>query len=287
MRDSYFPYPNIKIQGPTEEYLRKAKGCLNRIRSMARGAEFFTAINGSGHTLTIKQWGGGDSGNSCGFTMSAYTRLSKAIESNQADVFRVELGKAVAKAESQGISKDFIAKQLSEGLLPTTYKTSKNIGAPKSRVTVPVAQQKSGKSIMAYHQHKAMQARAFLDELIKGTRNLSHVSKAWKNDLQRILRKHLRPGPGCSCSVYFMPDYYAAASGNAAVRNRPPTIGLAHEMVHAYRAMYGLTLHVYYRGKDLEEVITTGFPPYQYERFSENIFRTQYKGEEHKIRTRY
>ncbi|PXF57232.1 MAG: hypothetical protein C4B58_10480 [Deltaproteobacteria bacterium] len=289
MRSSYYPYPNIQIEGLTEEYIRKIKGCLNRIHSMARGAEFMMTINSSGHILTIKPWGGGDSGNACGFGnyKNGLTRLSKAIKYNEADEFKVELSKAVTKAESSGISRDYIATQLSEGVLPATYKTADNIGAPSSRASVPAPYKKSGKTRMAYHQHQAMRARSFLEELIKGSRNLTYVPQGWKNDLQRILRQWLRPGNGCSCSVYFQPDHYASTSGNAAVRNRPPTIGLAHEMVHAYRAMYGMTLEVYHNGKDLEEVITTGFPPYQYERFSENIFRTQYKGEEQRIRTEY
>ena len=287
MSESYYPYSNIKMESTSDEYIRKVKGCLNRILSMARGAEFLTAINSSGRTLTVKGWGGGDSGNSCGMNIDGYALLSKAIKRDLSAEFTTELGKAVAKAEASGMKRDFFASQLSEGVLPTTHKTSDNIGAPKSRVQVPQVNQGSGKTIMDYHGQKATEARTFLDELIAGTRSLSDVPAEWKNDLQRLLRNFLRPGPGCSCNVYFNPNDFCAASGNAAVKNRPPTIGLAHEMVHAYRAMHGLTVYVYYNGDDLEEVITSGFPPYQYEKFSENIFRTQYKGDEQRIRTNY
>lgn len=293
MISSYYPYGKIKIQSSSDDtYIRKVKGCLNRICSMARGPEFLSAISGSGHTLTIMHpahRGNGKPGNACRRMDGQHscTLLTQAIKYNLNDAFKKELGKAVAKAEKCGMKRDFIAKQLSEGLLPVTYKSSQNVKRPTSRVVVPGSQNMSGASIMAYHGNQAMLSMAFLDELIEGTRTLSHVSADWKKDLQRILRNFLRPGKGCNCQVFFDPDRTFACCTNDALTNRPPTIGLAHELVHGYRAMHGLYLNVTYGRKKLEEVITTGMAPYQYEKFSDNIFRTQYKGEEQKIRKNY
>ena len=60
-----------------------------------------------------------------------------------------------------------------------------------------------------------------------------------------------------------------------AMKNRHPALGLVHEMIHAYHSATGRNMRVRNGGGNLEEVITTGLPPYQYEEFSDNRFRTE------------
>jgi hypothetical protein len=57
---------------------------------------------------------------------------------------------------------------------------------------------------------------------------------------------------------------------------RPPAIGLAHELCHAWRNAVGQRLFddAISCGLDDDEVMTTGISPYQYEKYSENLFRS-------------
>ena len=61
------------------------------------------------------------------------------------------------------------------------------------------------------------------------------------------------------------------------MHKRPPAIGLAHELIHALHAAQGVDLWwVVKNNHHLEEVITTGMAPYQYEALSDNKMRTQW-----------
>jgi hypothetical protein len=105
--------------------------------------------------------------------------------------------------------------------------------------------------------------------------------------LQRTLRPWLQQGRGTPCTIGFDPDQTYPCDADPARRNRPPVIGLAHEMVHAWHFMTGKVLDVRNWNFDLEEVITTGFAPYNYEPYSENLFRTQFKNQRLIIRETY
>lgn len=77
------------------------------------------------------------------------------------------------------------------------------------------------------------------------------------------------------------------ARGGATERKlvyRPPGIGLVHELIHAWRNVNGLR---YFKDKEKvldaatpdDEVMTTGFPPYNNEKYSENVFRSLWRTE--------
>jgi hypothetical protein len=70
---------------------------------------------------------------------------------------------------------------------------------------------------------------------------------------------------------------------------RPPAIGLAHELCHAWRNVTGQRFFedATRAGVDDDEVMTTGFPPYENEVISENMFRAQWVGETLRMRTDY
>jgi hypothetical protein len=73
------------------------------------------------------------------------------------------------------------------------------------------------------------------------------------------------------------------------MEKRPPAIGLAHELCHAWRNATGQRLFddATSCGFDDDEVMTTGFPPYQFERFTENMFRAQFPGMTLPLRVNY
>jgi hypothetical protein len=65
-----------------------------------------------------------------------------------------------------------------------------------------------------------------------------------------------------------------------------------HELVHAWRNVAGLRLFddAQACGLDDDEVMTTGFPPYTYEKYTENKFRLVWHvggGEKLDVRTDY
>lgn len=85
------------------------------------------------------------------------------------------------------------------------------------------------------------------------------------------------PGWGLSPKVKFNPLGQWHCVHDPAMHQRPAAIGLAHELIHALHCMKGIDMGDVISGHEmLEEIITTGFPPYNFEEFSDNKFRTQW-----------
>ncbi len=213
-----------------------------------------------------------------------------------------ELAAALAKARKAHVSTHFIASQLARGLSAVTLHTDQNVGR-RSGVSFD-AQGRFGGDVSFESRIEA--AEKLLNDLVLGTvtyvagdvANMrpekykgSKVEKIHtiKDDLIRILRPWLDPGQGTPCKVKFNPVSEYSCELDKSGTRRPAAIGLAHELIHAWRNVRGLR---YFEdatraGIDDDEVMTTGFPPYENEALSENLFRAQWRLARLQMRTDY
>ena len=87
----------------------------------------------------------------------------------------------------------------------------------------------------------------------------------------------MAPGRGTGSKVSFNTEKTFHCVNDPAMHKRPPAIGLAHELIHALHHSLGTSLVVVINvNENLEEVVTTGMAPYQYEPISDNKLRTQW-----------
>lgn len=98
--------------------------------------------------------------------------------------------------------------------------------------------------------------------------------------LRAFLYDFLTPGDGCDCYVIFnhrklnlSPGHKQHLPSSVTWQNRPLPVPLAHELVHAWRAVTGRVLYDY--GWE-EEAMTVGLPPFSNMRFTENRFRIEF-----------
>ena len=244
---------------------------LDRINALQSGPRFLQAIQRTGRRITIAM--AGTSGNSTSFANAGAPLLVQAILTNDDTMFRNELKVATGQAGAQGIPLDHIARQLSEGLTPVTYRAASNVVPPKSKVATPAGA--DAQAVLAAHAHAAMRSMGVLKDLMDGKLTLAQLADDWKVDLPRVLRPWLTPGRGTDSTISFDPGDWKPCAIDPAMKNRHPALGLVHEMIHAYHSATGRNMRVRNGNENLEEVVTTGLPPYQFEEFSDNRFRTE------------
>ncbi len=85
------------------------------------------------------------------------------------------------------------------------------------------------------------------------------------------LRSDGKPGEGSDTTVKFNPDKTQIGDGSEAWMKRPPGVGLAHEMVHAYHNANG-TNDFTAKGEDM----AVGVAPYDKEPVTENKIREEW-----------
>ena len=274
MTVQYSTYTDIVVDG-SKEYQAKVLGCLTVIEnSWPSGQAFLAAINSTKKRVTIGPREVGALSNYCkALARGNFTLFTQAIIDNDGDAFRSALRASLDTAKKAGVTALFIARQLTTGLLPVTYDTKQNVGKPNSPPE--------------FFYTKSTDNLAILNELVSGARTLARLPEGWANALQRLLRSWLPAGRGCACTIGFDPDQTYPADPDPARRNRPPIIGLAHEMVHAWRATRGRELHVVAGRFDIEEAIVVGFAPFNFEPYSENLFRTQFQDKKLNLRETY
>jgi Effector protein len=264
-------YNNILVDNANAALYAKAVKGLEKIENMKSGIELLAAIKRALHRLEIKPIDG-PGGSSTGYASSSnYTLLARAIKDQNAVLYQQELTAALGNAERKsGVTKQFVAGQLTSGLTPITYIGAKNVGAAVAPATATTP--------------KAM--LALLDDLTSGRTTTRPAG--FDEAIQRILREWLTPGRGCATDIEINVERPSQCWSDGQKTLRYPTLCLAHELVHAWRGMTGRMLLVGSQddSNDIEEVITTGLPPYNYETFSENIFRTQWP-DEMPLRTSY
>jgi len=255
----------------SEIFWAAVKKHLDRISTLRSGPIFFQAIRRTGKRITIKM--ADTSGNSTSFANAGAPLLVQAILANDGTMFRDELKVATRRAASKGIPLDHIARQLSNGLTPVTYRATRNVVPPQSKVTTPAGA--DAQAVLAAQAHAAMRAMGMLQDLMDARLTLTQLPEDWQADLPRVLRPWLTPGRGADSTISFDPGDWKPCAIDPAMKNRHPALGLVHEMMHAYHSATGRNMRVRHNNENLEEVITTGLPPYQYEEFSDNLFRTQ------------
>jgi len=273
---------SIAVDG-SEVFIVAVMKHLEKIATLSLGATLLVNIKKTGKLVKIEMTAPAG-GNATSYQDSASPLLVQAINNQSADMFRNELKVALDTAKRAGIGLEFIARQLTEGLTPVTYSGAKNVVQPPSKVKTPVGM--SGSGVMALHANKAMQRMGWLEDFANGKLTVSQLPTAWKADLPRILRTWLTPGRGASTTISFDPGDWKPCSLDPAMKGRHPALGLAHEMIHAWHSASGRNMRVKIGNENLEEVITTGLPPYNFEEISDNKLRTEF-GDEIKLRTNY
>ena len=255
---------------------------LDRINLLRSGPKLLKAINDTGRKLTIKMAGTG--GNSTSFANDGGPLLVQAILKADGVMFKNELNAAIGQAKGKGMTLEHLARQLSEGLTPVTYKAASNVVGPQSKVVAPAGG--NAAAIMAAHAHATMRAMGTLQDLMDGRLTLEKLPQDWATDLPRVLRPWLTPGRGTDSTISFDPGDWKPCALDPAMKQRHPALGLVHEMIHGYHSATGRNMRVRRNAENLEEVITTGLPPYQFEPFSDNLFRTEF-GPEVALRMKY
>jgi hypothetical protein len=180
---------------------------------------------------------------------------------------QTELGRALMGAAGGGWTLEKIGETLAGGLSPVTVRTIHNL--KQVTTMTPDARKLVGNQIatMIEDVADARQPHGTLFTAPRGTHSVG-------DHLLRLLRPWLKPGTGAGSRINYNPDGHLGCMGDR-MRPRPPAIGLAHELCHAWRNATGQRLFddAMSCGLDDDEVMTTGFPPYQYEKYSENLFR--------------
>lgn len=81
------------------------------------------------------------------------------------------------------------------------------------------------------------------------------------------------PGPGTNAKIKYNPERMKIHDGTEPWMRRPPAIGLAHELVHAWRAMTGTRAR---GGEQQRERQATGLGAFEEAEFTENRFRAAF-----------
>lgn len=317
-------YANILVDDSRQDWHKKTTDCLDRIWDMAIGRKMLDLIRITQHEVKILP---SDTGkNTCKSggknEYERFVTLRQAFMQVGGRTIPQEVEKAISKAQSSGVRLDFIAGQLARGLSAVTIHTDQNIGArsgvsfdaqhrfltakEKDRFDNRSARQIKKGNVIVPLDERTARAHSLLVDLISGSQTRismdiprllpaayrgakTEKSHTIADDLVRILRTWCEPGAGTPCDVKFNPDGEYACDLDIAGTTRPPAIGLAHELCHAWRNVAGLRLFedATRAGVDDDEVMTTGFPPYENEAISENLFRGQWVGEKLRMRTDY
>jgi hypothetical protein len=83
-------------------------------------------------------------------------------------------------------------------------------------------------------------------------------------------------GPGANVTISYNPSILFIKDGSLAWHHRPPAIGLAHEMVHAWTGVYGTRALYETAGVKRRELQATGLDEFATARLSENRFRVAF-----------
>src|ERR1043166_6114534 len=115
----YKTYSNIQIDG-APDYIAGVTGCLDIVDSIADGKKLLTQINGKSHSVTIQHT---TTGNACAAQgTTAFPLILMALQNKDSAAFKSELNAAVNKSKIGGLTLEHLARQLSIGLTPATYR---------------------------------------------------------------------------------------------------------------------------------------------------------------------
>jgi hypothetical protein len=220
--------------------------------------------------------------------------MVQAIKNNNADLFRSSLGAALTTAKSRGITLEHLARQFAMGLTPARYAgVDSNAVRPTTRVNF--APNATPQQVFHKMNTEIMNSMGFIQDLVDGRRTLADIPAEARHEYPRVFRDYLQAGRGSNCTVKCNPTESFPCSLDVAMKNRPPALGLAHELIHALHGMSGTNMRVSTDGRynaagapaeRLEEVITTGLPPYNFEPYSDNKLRALWDSKMGKVELR-
>lgn len=253
----YGRYSTIVVDNTTPALYQKCIKSLDRIAALPSGSALMGDIAKTGRRLEINPISGGG-GSSCGPADDhAFLLIAQAKKQNKGTVIKNELTMAMGRSKmtTQGL-----AAALAGGLAPATYIATQNVGAPAGTGDAKVYETK-------------------IKKLLAGEPQVS--DNQLHTGLRRILRAWLTPGRGSNADITINVDRPTQCWSDGQKKLRYPSICLAHEMIHAWRYMSGqfMGYHEEYGDQYIEEVICTGLPPYNFEKYSENLFRSQWPDE--------
>jgi hypothetical protein len=287
------------------DWMIKITGLLDQIWGIPLGAELMNDIKTTAHKVYV-QPALAQSNQCAASNGNCYVRLRQAYEGIGPFKFDTELTAAFTRAKRAGISLEGVAKRLAGGLSAVTVETSRNVARPlpngagyemrkvdkKGKV---VTQKGTGAPVWVDAKVTADSMTALLQGLCNGTRKkmelqMQRGGRRMSDDLIRCFympnpsagNEFLERGAGCNATISFKPDVSESCWLDEHV-SRPPAVGLVHELIHAWRNLHGTR---YFMDKEKvsdaptpdDEVMTTGFPPYQWEKYSENLFRALWAG---------
>jgi hypothetical protein len=265
---------NIWIKNDDIVYFNKVHAILDQIALIGQGWQLLTDITNTGKKVVIEPTHPPGSGNKCtSGGERIFYRLRAAFRGSDEISVRFELVRALRTAAGAGWTMEKICLALAGGMSPVTVSTWRNLRRP-TKVLRLRDRQAVADQIQTLIQNvvDGMDPRA-LSPLLDAPRG----QHALGDELLRFLRPWLRPGTGAGSKINFDPDIMLCCMGDMIkLQKRPPAIGLAHELCHAWRNAAGQRLFddASSCGLDDDEVMTTGIPPYQYEKYSENLFRS-------------
>jgi hypothetical protein len=276
MQVAYPQFPAITVDD-SEPFHSRVVGMLDQIRSLNLGRDLMFDVQQSNKSIGIAPLRRGqDTGNKCvAHNPKKFFRLRLALGGfanphGQLMVsIKEELTYTLDLAERMGQNRMFLAKQIVRGMTPATVRTANNL------VHGPRSTGRQNEMDQAWTMAQLLEALA----AGKVSRDVIPTPASGEYGLAdylvRILRPWMRPGDGSNSGIYFDPTNAVSCAGDKGMAWRPPAIGLAHELCHAWRNATGQRLFddAQASGLDDDEVMTTGIPPYTYEKFSENKFR--------------
>ncbi len=273
----YKTYGKVLIEG-ARDYVAGVTGCLDVIDSIPDGKKLLQHICARTYVVTIQDT---TSGNACAAqNWSAFPLMLIALKDKQVVNFRSELNVAINKAKTGGLTLEHLARQLSIGLTPATYRSAANVvrPAPKS----PAPQGASPQNVMAHAAGQTGLAMSLLQDLMAGNSTVNELPSGWAYELPRLLRPYLTSGRGAASKVSFNHSKTFHCEHDPAMHQRPPAVGLAHELIHALHNSSGVNMALVKKNNEnIEELITTGMPPYNFEELSDNKMRTQWPSHLH------
>ena len=257
----------IEIKNDDRVYFGKVVAKLDELRSMPLGRQLLSEIE---KKIVIVPTAPGR-GNMCtSGGHGVFYRLRAAFRGAAVYSVQIELGRALMGAAAAGWTLEKIGYTLAGGLSPVTVRSIGNL--KQTTIVTPDARRMVGEQIAQMIEDVADMKRpaTVLFASPRGTHSLG-------DHLLRFLQPWLKPGDGGASKLNYNPDGLLGCMGDK-MKPRPPAIGLAHELCHAWRNAVGRRLFddATSCGLDDDEVMTTGFPPYQYEKYSENLFRANW-----------
>ena len=286
----------IWIKDDDPVYLIKVRDILRQIGTVNLGLQLFADITTTGKKVVIYPTVGS---NKCtSGTNARFYRLRAAFYREEGMSVQTELRQALMGAAQAGWTTWKIGLALAGGMSPVTVRTMHNLRNPVGQTEA------AGQVLAAALQENplqlnparlrpfaadprearflvAAQLRLMIEKVADGKESPSslhvvvpHGQYRIEDLMIRFLRPWLKPGTGAASRIDFNADRMEACTGDRKTR-RPPAIGLAHELCHAWRNAVGQRLFLDRDecGLDDDEVMTTGFPPYEYEKYTENRFR--------------